>query len=135
LWSLAILFCGVNMDNETEQELRLAKASRDEWMAKWRHTESRVSAVWNDAIMTARLRLGHHEPKCLGECVKCWFYDEMKKLMRGEPGNYMPVKERMGKAVVELKSRCVMPPKEKKAYLKALDDLSSSVEKMLSENE
>lgn len=123
------------MSRDLEHELDLAKKAREEWIAKWRHAESRINAVWNDAIHTARMRLGHHEPKCFDRCMQCWFYDESLTMMRGDPNNYVPVKERMKNAVADLKSRIVLPPKEKKAYLRALDELSFSVEKMLSDRE
>lgn len=126
------------MDTELEkvrQELALAKAARDEWMVRWQAAELRVTSIWDLAIDSARMRIGHHVPRCLDKCHQCWIYDELATMMRGDPNNYMPVKERMRKRIFAMKEKCTLPNKERKAYAKALDEIYSSVEKMLADKE
>lgn len=120
---------------DSVQELRLAKLAAAEWLERYRLAEQRVEVVWNLALDGVRTRFGHHVPACLTECWKCWAYDEIGILMRGDRNNYMPVKDRMRYRAQELKKQCNLAPAQRKAYLKGINDLEEAVERMLADKE
>jgi hypothetical protein len=124
------------MANDLDQELRLAKAARDEWMSRWQHAEGRLAAVWDDAIHSVRLRLGQHDPKCLTNCVRCWFYDELPHMLRGDVNNYVPIKERARAAADKLiAANSSLPKTQRGAYERGVNDILALVEKMLGDHE
>ncbi len=90
------------MADDLEQELRLAKAARDEWMKRWQFAEGRLVAVWDDALHSAKIRIGKHDPKCIDPCIRCWVHDELHSMLRGDVNNYIPIKERAAAEVEKL---------------------------------
>ena len=117
------------------QELVLAKAAAAEWLEKYRVAEKRVEVVWNLALDGARMRLGHHLPRCTDPCMQCWFYDEIGNMMRGDRNNYLPVKDRMRVRAHDLKENCKLDPAKRKAYAKGINDLLAAIEPMLADKE
>jgi hypothetical protein len=128
------------MANDLEQELKLAKASRDEWMQRWQFAERRIIAVWDDALHTARVRIRNHSPRCLDLCANCWMYDEIGKLLRGDAHNYIPIKERSGAGAEELlKEADRRAQKDDQffydSYEQGVRDTLALVDKMIGEHE
>jgi hypothetical protein len=79
--------------------------------------------------------MGHHVPRCLEKCHKCWFYEEVSTLMRGDPNNYIPVRERLAASAEQF---CTVPPKirdSKTAYRTGVCDMLEAAKKMLAERE
>lgn len=130
------------MAEDIEQELRLAKAARDEWMKRWQFAEGRLAAVWDDALHSARLRIGQHDPKCIMPCVRCWVHDEITAMLRGDANNYITIKERARHEAelmcAEFKRNVAVGMDEnadEEAYSQGVYDMLSSVEKMLGDHE
>lgn len=122
------------------QELRLAKSARDEWSSRWQFAESRLTAVWDDAIHSVRLRLGQHDPKCITHCVRCWFYDELVHMLRGDANNYVPVKARLRENAEELLDAADLRAQSDDtfffdSYERGVRDVMVLVEKLLGDNE
>jgi len=127
-------------------ELELAKLAAAEWLEKYRLAEQRIDSVWNLALDAARMRIGHHHPRCFDSCHKCWIYEELGSMMRGDRNNYVPVKERARAAADEMvrafDRACNLDPEDKlepytvaDAYATGVHDMLAAVEKMLADRE
>lgn len=127
--------CGPDDTGDIEQELRLAKAAAVEWRDKYEQAEKRTAATWDLALHEARMRLGHHVPACFEPCIKCWFYDEISKMMRLDRGNYVPVKERLRTRAEMLKDTNSLPGALREAHARGVDDIMMFVEKWLADTE
>lgn len=92
-----------------------------------------VDSVWNAAVHECMDLLG---PACgsshrVEECNKCWLHDKLRGALRLEASVYVPLKERMLSSLAHIRRTCTLKGPERAAYFQALDDVESTISKVV----
>ena len=120
--------CAQSLKEKLEESQKLSEFRKE----RWESAERRLAVAWDQALEAARMRLGHHLPRCKDACLQCWFYEELAGMMKGALGNYDPIRSQLEKKAAQLVRKYGLTGND---YEEGVKDMLRSAQSIFGEKE